>query len=165
MPIWGWIRRISTRALISALVRLTDKIPNLRVVLDHLPHLDPPAEPAAHKQLLADLRELAARPQVFVKLSEVLHPIDGKVHLDLDFYRSRLDELWGIFGEDKLLYGSDWPNSDPFGTYQQVLNLIHEYVTGKGRAAAEKFFWKNSIRAYHWVKRDARQPTITRHER
>ena len=64
-------------ALISALVRLTDKIPNLRVVLDHLPHLDPPTEPMARRQLQADLRELAARPQVYVKLSEVLRRVDG----------------------------------------------------------------------------------------
>ena len=29
---------------------------------------------------------------------------------------------------------------------------------GKGRAAAEKYFWKNSVQAYRWVKRDASQP-------
>jgi predicted TIM-barrel fold metal-dependent hydrolase len=147
--------------LIAALVGLTDKIPNLRVVLDHLPHVDPPAQPQASRKLSADLRELASRPQVYVKLSEVLHPVDGKVHLDLNFYRARLDELWEVFGEDKLLYGSDWPNSDPFGSYQQVLSVIHEYVAGKGQAAMEKFFWKNSIRAYHWVKRDAEQRRLT----
>jgi predicted TIM-barrel fold metal-dependent hydrolase len=145
-------------ALISATVRLTDKIPELRVVIDHLPHLDPPEEPRARRQLQADLRELGTRPQVYVKLSEVLRRVGGQVHYDLDFYRSRLDELWGIFGEDRVMYGSDWPNSDPWGSYPQVLNVIHEYVKGKGRAAAEKFFWKNSIRAYRWVKRAADQP-------
>src|SRR5208337_1868926 len=104
-------------ALISATVRLTDKIPDLRVVIDHLPHLDPPADPMARRQLQAGLRELARRPQVFVKLSEVLHRVGGQVHYDLDFYRSRLDELWGMFGENRLMYGSDWPNSDPWGSY------------------------------------------------
>ena len=145
-------------ALVSALVRLTDKVPDLRLVLDHMPQLNPPAEPEARKQLQADLRELAARPQVYFKLSAVLRPVDGQVHFDLNFYRSRLDELWGIFGEDRVLYGSDWPNSDPKGSYQQGLNVIREFVTGKGAAAAEKFFWKNSIRAYHWIKRAANQP-------
>lgn len=145
-------------ALISAVVRLTDKIPNLRIVIDHLPHLDPPTDPTARRQLQAEMRELGARPQVYVKLSEVLRRVDGQVHYELGFYRSRLDELWGIFGEDRLMYGSDWPNSDPWGTYPQVLNVIQEYVTGKGSAAAEKFFWKNSARGYHWVKRAANQP-------
>jgi predicted TIM-barrel fold metal-dependent hydrolase len=145
-------------ALVSALVRLTDKVPDLRLVLDHMPQLNPPAEPEARKQLQADLRELAARPQVYFKLSAVLRPVDGQVHFDLNFYRSRLDELWGIFGEDRVLYGSDWPNSDPKGSYQQGLNVIREYVAGKSAAAAEKFYWKNSIQAYHWIKRAANQP-------
>src|SRR5206468_954041 len=33
--------------LIEAVVRLTDRIPELRVVIDHVPQLDPPSEPAA----------------------------------------------------------------------------------------------------------------------
>src|ERR1017187_4084155 len=57
--------------MLSAVVRLTDKIPNLRVVLDHLPQTDPPKEPAARKERETYLRELAARPNIFVKLSEI----------------------------------------------------------------------------------------------
>jgi predicted TIM-barrel fold metal-dependent hydrolase len=128
------------------------------LVLDHMPQLEPPADPAARKRLEADLRELAARPQVFFKLSAVLRPVNGKVPLDLDFYRPRLDELWGILGEDKVIYGSDWPNSDTKGTYQQGLNVIHEYIAGKSAAEAEKYYWKNSVKAYRWVKRTSNQP-------
>jgi L-fuconolactonase len=145
-------------ALLEAVIRLTDKVPNLRVVIDHLPQAEPPKDPAAHKEREADLRELAARPHVYVKLSEVLRRVDGQVHNDVDFYRSRLDHLWGTFGEDRVLFGSDWPNSDGWGSYQQVLNLIHEYVASKGKAAMGKYFWKNSIKAYRWVKRAANQP-------
>src|SRR5208283_4494221 len=112
-------------SVISATLRLKDKVPNLRLVLDHLPQLEPPAEPMARRQLQADLRELAARPQVYFKLSAVLRPAGGQVHLDLDFYRPRLDELWGILGEDRVIYGSDWPNSDTKGSYQQGWNVIH----------------------------------------
>jgi len=145
---------------IAALLRLTDKIPNLRAVIDHLPQMVPPAEPKARKQLDADLRELAARPHIYLKLSEVLRRVDGKVPVDLDFYRSRLDEIWQIFGEDRIMFGSDWPNSDRWGTYPQVFNLVNEYVSGKGVVAAEKIFWKNSVHAYRWVKRAANQPEM-----
>ena len=106
----------------------------------------------------ADLRELGKRPQVFVKISEVLRRVNGKVPLDLNFYRPRLDEFWDIFGQDRLIYGSDWPNSDLWAPYPQVLKLAREYITSKGPEATEKFFWKNSVRAYRWVKRDAGQP-------
>ena len=50
----------------------------------------------------------------------------GEVREDLNFYRPRLDQLWQIFGEDRLLYGSDWPNSDQWVPYEKVLGLTLE---------------------------------------
>ncbi len=144
--------------LIATVVRVTDKVPNLRVVIDHLPQMREPTDPQVKKNLETNLNELGKRPQVYVKVSEVLRRVDGQLRLDLDFYKPTLDRLWDIFGEDRLIYGSDWPNSDHIETYPQELTLVREYVLGKGRAAAEKIFWKNSVAAYHWVKRDARQP-------
>ena len=146
-------------ALIEALVRLTDRVPNLRVVVDHLPQLDPPTEEPARDAYKSSLRELGKRPQVYVKVSEVLRRVEGRVPTDLSFYKARLDELWEIFGRDRLLYGSDWPNSDKWGTYPQVLGIVREYFTSKGRAAAEKYFWKNSVEAYRWVRRESAQPS------
>jgi L-fuconolactonase len=140
-----------TPALVEAVVRLTDRVPNLRVIMDHLPQLDPST---------ANLAELAQRPRVYVKVSGVLRRVAGRVPLDTDFYRDRLDAMWDIFGPDRLLYGSDWPNSDPLGTYAQVLKIVEDYFHAKGTAAAEKYFWKNSIAAYRWIKRDARQPAL-----
>jgi L-fuconolactonase len=137
-----------TPALIRDVVRLTDKVPNLRIVVDHLPHLQPPP----------DLNELSKRPQVYVKVSEVLQRVNGRVIYDPNYYRPILDHLWELFGENRLIYGSDWPNSDPWGTYAQVLSVVRPYFLGKGREAAEKFFWRNSASAYRWVKRTERQP-------
>ncbi len=148
-------------SVVADLVRLTDLIPELRVVIDHLPSVDPPTEPAARATYEAALRELGKRPQVYVKVSEVLRRSDHRVRYELSFYRSKLDQIWEVFGPERLLYGSDWPNSDPLGTYVQVLNIVREYFTGKGQAAAEKFFWKNSVAAYRWVKREADQPQLS----
>lgn len=148
-------------ALIADLVRLTDKVPKLRVVIDHLPQLQPPIAAAARNAYQGNLRELGKRSQVYVKVSEVLRRVDGRVPLDLNFYRPRLDELWDIFGQDRLIYGSDWPNSDLWGPYAQVLNVVREYFTSKGPAVAEKFFWKNSIAAYRWIKREPSQPQLS----
>src|SRR5207253_20277 len=90
--------------LIESMVRITDQVPNLRIVIDHLPQLDPPAESPALKQYEANLRELAKRPRVYVKVSEVLRRVNGRIPTDLNFYRARLDHLWDIFGEDHLIF-------------------------------------------------------------
>jgi predicted TIM-barrel fold metal-dependent hydrolase len=140
-------------ALIEDLVPLTDRVPSLRVVVDHLPQLEPPAESQARSAYESNLRELGKRPQVYVKVSEVLRRVGGRVPTDLNFYRPRLDEIWEIFGQDRLLYGSDWPNSDRWGTYPQILSIVREYFRAKSQGVAEKFFWKNSVAAYRWVKR------------
>jgi predicted TIM-barrel fold metal-dependent hydrolase len=142
-------------ALIETIVRVTDRVPGLRVVLDHLPQCNPPDEGAARAAYQANLRELAARPQVYAKLSAVLRRVNGQVPRDLAFYRPRLDELCGLFGEDRVIYGSDWPNSDPTGPYDLVIGLVREYFAGKGRVAEEKYFWKNSQSAYKWTERKA----------
>ena len=139
--------------LIAAVLRLTDRVPSLRIVIDHLAQLDPPAESRTRDALRQNLRELAQRPQVYVKISEVLRRVDGRVHTDLDFYRARLDEIWETFGEDRLMYGSDWPNSDQWGTYSEVFLIAGEYLAGKGVSAQEKFFRKNSVAAYRWRER------------
>ncbi|HEX4232383.1 MAG TPA: amidohydrolase family protein [Bryobacteraceae bacterium] len=143
--------------LLHAVVRATDMVPTLRVVLDHLPRLDMPADANGRKACEADLRELGARPQVFVKVSGVLRRIKERVPAQLSVYRATLDEIWGRFGVDRLVYGSDWPDSDLWAPYPVELKVVREYFEAKGSVAAQKYFWKNSIAAYRWAPREAKQ--------
>lgn len=140
-------------ALLSDLLRAADRVPELRIVIDHLPQMEPPAAEAT-------LREFSKRPQVYVKISEVLRRVDGRVVEDPAFYKPRLDLLTGVFGEDRVLYGSDWPNSDNWAAYAKVFGIVHGYFTARGRAVAEKYFWKNSVAAYRWKKRAEAQPSL-----
>jgi predicted TIM-barrel fold metal-dependent hydrolase len=146
-------------SLLSAVVRLTDLIPSLRVVIDHLPQMKEPKTSSDRSAVQAALRELGKRPQVYAKVSEVLRRLEGRVPEDLTFYRATLDELWEIFGPDRLMYGSDWPNSDLWGAYPKALKVVREYFASKGDAVTEKIFWKNSLAAYRWKKRHESQPS------
>jgi L-fuconolactonase len=146
--------------LLSAIVRLTDLAPDLRVVVDHLPRLEMPVDAASRTRCEQDLRRLAARPQVFVKVSGVLRRMNGRVPEKAAVYKQTLDELWERFGEDRLMYGSDWPNSDLWAPYPVELNVVRTYFDGKGKLAAEKYFWKNSIAAYRWIPREAAQKAL-----
>lgn len=142
--------------LISASLKLKDMVPELRIVVDHLPQFEPP-DAATRAAVRADLRELASRPQVFAKISEVLRKVSGRVPKDLSFYLGKLDDLWNIFGEDRVLYGSDWPNSDIWAPYANVFGVIQEYAEGKTPEARDKLFWKNSLAAYRWLPRETSQ--------
>jgi predicted TIM-barrel fold metal-dependent hydrolase len=142
--------------LLEAIVKITDKVPELRVVLDHLPSLEP--NPQTGRAYDAALAELRGRPRVFVKLSAVIHRVNGKVSMELAPYRDRLDALVGTFGEDRIVFGSDWPNSDGVAPLDRVVGVVREYFATQPRAVAEKYFWKNSLAAYKWIKREPSQP-------
>ncbi|HVW85465.1 MAG TPA: amidohydrolase family protein [Bryobacteraceae bacterium] len=144
--------------LIADLVRLTDKVPSLRIVVDHLPRLVKPKESAALKQYEANLRTLAARKQVYFKVSGVVRKVNGKAVEDPAFYKPFIDEMFDLFGEDRLIYGSDWPNSDTWAEYPVELKIVRAYFDAKGKAAAEKYFWRNSVAAYKWIRRTENQP-------
>jgi len=144
--------------LLQAIVRITDRVPDLRVVLDHLPSLEPTTE---NQQAYDDaIRELQKRPRVFVKLSAVIHRVNGQVATDLAPYRDRLNRLVSVFGEDRILFGSDWPNSDGVAPIDKVIGVVREFFQTQPQRVAEKYFWKNSLLAYKWIKRDPLQPAL-----
>jgi predicted TIM-barrel fold metal-dependent hydrolase len=145
---------------LSAVVRISDLVPNLRIVIDHLPAFQRSKQMDARSTYESSMRELAERSQVFVKISEFLRGADGKPSLGAETIRQSLDEIYGVFGPDRSIYGSDWPVSDTLGTYEEVLGTACAFFLTKGRAIAEKCLWRNSIAAYRWVPREAGQRVI-----
>jgi len=144
--------------LLEDLIYVGDKVPDLKIVIDHLPKIVIPSDAKGRARYDAAIRTLAARPKVYVKVSAVLNKVGDKVPYELAPYKAKIDAIYDAFGQDRLLYGSDWPNSDPMGNYAQVLAVVREYFTAKGPAVAEKYFWKNSVAAYGWVHREKGQP-------
>lgn len=132
--------------------RIANIAPGLRLVIDHLPFAEWDADLAAMRQAL---RSVAALANVYAKISDVVRRMDGHVLTDPDYYRPRLDLLWELFGDDRVIYGSNWPVSDLTAPYATVLKIVADYVNNKGPVAAEKFFWKNSLAAYQWQPRGA----------
>lgn len=142
--------------LIKGLLQLSDALPELRIVIDHLPNACVPA--GEEKTYHADLLRLSQRPNVFAKLAEIpqLGP-DGLI-LDVAFYNDRLAVLWEAFGEDRCFFGSDWPNSKHLADFTTTLGLVKACVAHKSTAAQEKFFLHNAAHAYGpTLKQGARQ--------
>ena len=153
-------------ALLADVVRASERVPNLRIVIDHLPQMVPPTETMERASYDASMKAFRDRPQIYVKVSEVLRNAtatipkgpDDMIHTDLEFYRPRLDEILDVFGIDRVLYGSDWPNGDQWLPVPVGFKIVQEYFMAKGPLAAEKYFWRNSIKCYKWVHRTASQP-------
>lgn len=116
--------------MLEAVARLARAVPDLRVVIDHLP-FDAPGGPA-----LAALHEHSL---VYAKVSGRTADMAG------------LDELWRVFGPDRLIYGSNWPVSDRVAPYSRIFSTVHTYFASKGVLALRKFLWNNSLAAYRFI--------------
>ncbi|MGD0888742.1 MAG: amidohydrolase family protein [Acidobacteriaceae bacterium] len=150
--------------LMQANVLLADAIPDLRIIMDHLPSFDPEGDSGPNGQAAyeAVIKEMAARPNIFVKLTEVYHPKPGDggvIVKNYEFLRARLEYLFQAFGEDRVMFGTDYPNSYGVATISEEVGLMQQFFSTKTRAQQEKYFWQNSSKIYKWVKRADDQPT------
>ncbi len=105
---------------------------------------------------------MAARPNIYVKLTEVYHPTPGDngiIVKNYEFLRARLEYLFQAFGEDRVMFGTDYPNSYGVATISEEVGLMQQFYSTKTRAQQEKYFWQNSSKIYKWVKRSDDQPT------
>lgn len=134
---------------------LAQDVPKLRIVVDHIgnPQIDGHA-PNADWMLL--LRAAAKHKNVSCKVSGLVEATgrnDGSAPRDPDFYRPALNALWDIFGEDRLIYGSNWPVSSLYADLASVQTIPYEYFKEKGFSVLEKIFSGNAKRAYKWARR------------
>ena len=111
-----------------------------------------PVDAGARKTYRGHLEQLA-KQGAFVKVSGLPRSQPGgQGSPDPMVYKPMLDMFWDIFGADKLVYA---------GRNKLALETLRGYMMAKGgRAAAEKFFWKNSVAAFRWAPRDAKQPRL-----
>jgi predicted TIM-barrel fold metal-dependent hydrolase len=147
-------------ALIAAVIEVSDRVPELRIVLDHLPHAEAPTDESARATYEANLMELSRRPKIFVKGSEIVRRVDGRVSLDVGLYKAGLDRLWDLFGEGRIFFGSDWPNSDTLASYDDTFGVAQRYIATHGETAQQKYFWKNSASVYKWQARTPEQARL-----
>lgn len=139
------------------IARLAREIPSLRLVINHHANIamDGKTVPDDWQR---DWRALAKQRNVFAKVSGLVEGAsrafkDNKAPTDAAFYRPFLDVTWEAFGEDRLVYGSNWPVSERFASLSAVQSMVTDYFTTKGRAALGKVFAGNAAVAYKWVKR------------
>lgn len=136
-------------ALLPHLAKLAADVPDLRIVIDHGGGCGDPRNPVPGWK--EALRLAASRDNVFVKVSGLVEQApgpEGRAPRDTGYYLPVLDHLWECFGEDRLVYGSNWPVSDRGAPYDVVLKIVSDYFRDKGPAAAEKYFWRNALSAY-----------------
>ncbi len=133
---------------LPAAIGLVRNFPEQPFVLDHL--AKPFIRVGALSPWREQIQELATFPQVFCKVSGMVTEADHTQWKLADF-EPYLDVVVEAFGPQRLMFGSDWPVCLLAGRYDQVVQLVEEYVqrrAGWGPAETEAFFGGNCAAFY-----------------
>jgi L-fuconolactonase len=126
---------------LAALDRLAERFPQLAIVIDHAakPHID--AEDG-YAEWHAAIAPLAARPNVFCKLSGLLTECGSAPAEAIGPYVGAILEL---FGPERTMWGSDWPVLELAAGYCEWLSMAQACVP---RAARQHVFEGTAARFY-----------------
>lgn len=138
--------------------KLAPLVKNLRIVQNHIGNVPiTAATPPADWQ--AGIRAAAQHSNVFCKISALVESASNHTDNppdDLNFYRPYIDVVWNAFGDDRVIFGSNWPDSVRGGSYEKLQRIVMEYAAEKGTEATKKFCSLNAKKAYKWVERRGR---------
>ncbi|MCH8006211.1 MAG: amidohydrolase family protein [Planctomycetes bacterium] len=127
---------------------LAERIPDLRIVINHVAGVSIDGR-RPNAVWVEGMHAAASPPNVYCKVSGLVESAkDEPAPTDTAYYAPTLDILWDVFGEDRLIYGSNWPVSERFADYATVQRIVTAYFTQKGEEVVAKYFWKNARTAY-----------------
>ena len=126
---------------LAALDRLAARFPGLAIVIDHAakPRID---ADEGFAEWHAAIAPLAARPNVFCKLSGLLTECGSAPHEAVEPY---VGAILDLFGPERTMWGSDWPVLELAAGYGEWLELARDCVPV---AAQEDVFARTAARFY-----------------
>jgi L-fuconolactonase len=130
---------------LPAAIELAQRFPEQKFVLDHI--AKPPIRSGEIDSWAAQIRKLAASPNVYCKLSGIITEGDWD-HWRTEDFRPSLDVVFEAFGCDRLMFGSDWPVCLVAGNYRRVNGLIEEYVQAFSEDQRNRIFGLNAADFY-----------------
>jgi L-fuconolactonase len=133
---------------LSEIAVIAQKVPDLRIIVNHFGSVRLNGQ-ALDAAWVKDFRVVAQQPNVYCKVSALYGRFEKQpAPKELSAYEPVLDLAFECFGEDRLVYGSDWPVTEATGDYASVLALTRAYVDKKGKDVSEKVFHRNAIKFY-----------------
>jgi L-fuconolactonase len=124
------------------------RVPKLKIILDHFGNVELDGQPL-NPEWVGKMRTAAKFANVFCRVSALYGRVKQQpASREIGFYKPVLDLAWECYGEDRLVFGSDWPVSETSGDYASVLLLTKAYFNDKGRQVSDKLFHVNAARFY-----------------
>jgi L-fuconolactonase len=123
---------------------LSDRHPELRMVIDHL--AKPPVAAKAWDPWATSLREAAANPRVHAKVSGL--NTAAAAEWSAEDLRPYVDHALEVFGPARLMYGGDWPVTLLAGDYSQVWDATTSLMVDLAPADRDAVLGQTAVAFY-----------------
>ena len=126
-------------------LELVRRCPDVSFVLDHIGK--PGIKHGLREPWWSQIRQLAALPNVVVKISGVISEADHAAWTEAQVvpYVAHVIET---FGFDRVMYGSDWTVSELTHRYPQWVEILDRVVAGASGEEKRKLFRGTAARVY-----------------
>jgi L-fuconolactonase len=94
------------------------------------------------------MKALASFDNVYCKISGMVTEADWKNWKHEDFV-PYLDEIFEVFGTNRIMYGSDWPVCLVAASYEQQLGIISQYLSSFSEAEKRQVMGANAKTFYN----------------
>lgn len=121
------------------------KFPDQRLIIDHL--AKPDIKSKAFDTWAAHMNKIAQSPNVYCKVSGMVTEADWENWKPSDF-RPYLETVLQAFGPERLVYGSDWPVCLVAATYQEVKQLVTDFISPLSASEQAGIMGDNAITFY-----------------
>jgi predicted TIM-barrel fold metal-dependent hydrolase len=137
---------------------LAAKFPNLRIIIDHmggakLLSASPDPRWESDMSLLAFHNNVYMKFSAFFDMANAGGDVSGPwtAPKDAASYAPVFDVVFDKFGEDRLIWGSNYPVCLPAGTVAEEVKIAEDYLATKGPSARDKVMFKNAVLFYRRI--------------
>jgi L-fuconolactonase len=134
-------------------VKLAEDFPKLTIVIDHCFRARM-KDGKMSKEWEKAVKDCGKLPNVHCKLSSILNfteakPFGAPASSDLETYAFILQTCYDAFGEDRVVFGTNWAVCNHYGKVDDVVRIVSEFLKSQSEAAYKKGMRDNAIRIFN----------------
>lgn len=143
------VELIARPQYLPLMLEILEEVPELRVIVNHLGL--PLVGGAVCEDWQTSMRRLADRPLAMCKLSGMTGFVDN---LNAEAFKPYVEELFKLFGADRLLFGSDWPVCLQTGSYAEVKRFFYESLPDGEHQEDQGGTWTKNVQQGYPMRKE-----------
>ena len=124
---------------------LVKEFPHQKFVIDHI--AKPNMRGGNIKDWLDGIENISKNNNVYCKISGMVTETEWN-NWEKDDFLVFMNAVYDAFGEDRIMFGSDWPVCTLSADYEEVLDICFNWLNNYSLKTKEKFLYQNAKHIY-----------------